>query len=93
MAQTVKNLPAMQEIPGLGRSPAEEKSYPLQYSLPKEFHGQRSLEGYSPWGRQELDETERLSLSLFTVKGKGARRTPQHINGRVKLKLGYSVSY
>jgi len=36
MAQTVKNLPAMQEIqgsvPGSGRSPAEGNGYPLQYS-------------------------------------------------------------
>ena len=27
--------------------------------LPGESHGQRSLEGYSPWGRKELDTTER----------------------------------
>ena len=33
--------------------------------LPREFHGQRSLEGYSPWGCKELDMTERFSLSLF----------------------------
>ena len=26
--------------------------------LPGEFHGQRSLVGYSPWGREELDTTE-----------------------------------
>ena len=26
--------------------------------LPGESHGQRSLEGYSPWGRRELDTTE-----------------------------------
>ena len=26
--------------------------------LPVEFHGQRSLVGYSPWGRKELDMTE-----------------------------------
>ena len=26
--------------------------------LPGEFHGQRSLEGYNPWGRKELDMTE-----------------------------------
>ena len=40
-AQLVKNPPAMQEtwvgslgwIPGLGRSPGEEKGYPLQYSV------------------------------------------------------------
>ena len=28
--------------------------------LPGEFHGQRSLEGYSPWGCKELDKTELL---------------------------------
>ena len=26
--------------------------------LPRESHGQRSLVGYSPWGRKELDTTE-----------------------------------
>ena len=29
--------------------------------LPGEFHGQRSLAGYSPWGCKELDTTERLT--------------------------------
>ena len=28
--------------------------------LPREFHGWRSLVGYSPWGQEELDTTERL---------------------------------
>ena len=32
MAQTVKNLPAMQEIPGSERFPGEENGYPLEYS-------------------------------------------------------------
>ena len=32
--------------------------------LPGEFHGQRSLSGYSPWGCKESDTTERLTLSL-----------------------------
>ena len=46
-------------IPGLGRSPGEGKSCPLQYS---------GLENcmdfiYSPWGCKELDTTEWLSLS------------------------------
>ena len=31
--------------------------------LPGEFHGQRSLAGYSPWGREEWDTTERLTHS------------------------------
>ena len=26
--------------------------------LPREFHGQRSLTGCSPWGRKESDKTE-----------------------------------
>ena len=32
--------------------------------LPGEFHGQRNLAGYSPWGSKESDTTERLTLSL-----------------------------
>ena len=31
VGQLLKNLPAMWEIPGLGRSPGEGNSYPLQY--------------------------------------------------------------
>ena len=30
-----------------------------------EFHGQRSLAGYSPWGHKESDTTEELTLLLF----------------------------
>ena len=32
LAQIVKNLPAMQEIPELGRSPGKENGNPLQHS-------------------------------------------------------------
>ena len=38
-------------FPGLGRSPAEGNGYPFQYS--GEFHEQRNLVGYSPWGLKE----------------------------------------
>ena len=31
---------------------------PTPVFLPGESHGQRSLAGYSPWGRKELDTTE-----------------------------------
>ena len=34
--------------------------------MPGEFHGQRNLAGHSPWGRKELDTTERLSFSPIT---------------------------
>ena len=35
-------------MPGLGRLPGKGNSNPLQYFLPGESHGQRSLVGYSP---------------------------------------------
>ena len=70
VAQWVNNLPAMQEmqadtgsILGLGRSSGGGHGNLLQYFLPGKFHEQRSLVGYSPWGRKESDTTERLSTT------------------------------
>src|SRR5574338_1367179 len=34
--------------------------HPTPVLLPGKSHGQRSLVGRSPWGREELDTTERL---------------------------------
>ena len=42
----------------------EELSTPVLW--PGEYHGQRSLAGYSPWSQKESDTTEMLTLSLFT---------------------------
>ena len=50
-------------IPGLGRSPGGGHGNPLQDSCLENPHAQRSLAGYSPWGHQELDTTERLSTA------------------------------
>ncbi|XDA84213.1 hypothetical protein R6Z07F_014036 [Ovis aries] len=44
--------------PGSGRCPGEGNGNPLQYSCLETPHGQRSLGGYSPWGRKESDGTE-----------------------------------
>ena len=64
VAQMVKNLPAMPEtwVQSLGWED------PSPVSLPGEFHGQRSLTGYSPWGDKELDTTEQLSHKHTTCK-------------------------
>ena len=65
--QLVKNLPAMQETrvdPWVTKIPSRREQLPTPVFLPGEFHGQRSLEGYSPWSRKESDMTERLSLSV-----------------------------
>ena len=49
-------------IPGLGRFPGGgHGGSPLQYSCLENPHGQRNLAGYSPWGVEELDMTERLT--------------------------------
>ena len=50
-------------VPGLGRSSGEGHGNPFQYSCLENPYGQRSLEGYSPWGCKESDTTERLSTA------------------------------
>ena len=54
-------------IPGLGRSPGGEHGNPLQYSCLENPLELRSLASYSPWGRKELDNTERLSIAQHMV--------------------------
>ena len=64
MAQIVKTLPAMLgdpgSIPGVVDPTTRRKWQPTPVFLPGKFHGQRSLVGYSPWVRKELDMTELL---------------------------------
>ena len=48
-------------ITGSGRSSGEGNSYPRQYFLPGEFHRQRNLEGYSPWGCKGSNTTKQLT--------------------------------
>ena len=55
-------------ILGLGRSPRGGQDNPLQYSCVENPHGQRSLVGYSPRGRKELDRTRQLSTSQHSTK-------------------------
>ena len=42
-------------IPRLERFPWRREWLPTPIFLPGEFHGQRSLVGYSPWGHKESD--------------------------------------
>ena len=44
--------------PESGRSPWRREWQPTLVFLPGEFHGQRSLVGYSPWDCKESDTTE-----------------------------------
>ena len=71
VTQTVKNPPDdagdLGSVPGLGRSSGGGNGYPLQYSCQENPMDKRSLAGYSPWGRIELDTTERLTyMYIYT---------------------------
>jgi len=50
---------------------------PTPVFLPGEPHEQRSLVGYSPWGRKESDMTERLSTSLVPPRSDQIRSFAQ----------------
>ena len=57
VAQMIKNLPVMREtwVWSLGRKDSLEKGMATTLVfLPGEFHGQRSLGGYSPWRSQRV---------------------------------------
>ena len=70
-ALVVKNLPKdagdseAQVQPLVWKIPWSRKWQPSQVFLPRKFHGQRSLESYSPWGSKKSDMTERLSAELY----------------------------
>ena len=52
------NMGDLGSIPGLGRSPGGGHDNRLQYFCLENPHGERSMAGYSPWGRKESDLTE-----------------------------------
>ena len=64
VALVVKNLPAHagNSRDGFSRWIAKmlwsKKWHPTLVFLPGEFHGERILAGYSPWGCTKLDTTE-----------------------------------
>ena len=67
MVLVVKNLPAnagdirgCRYDPWVRKIPRGWKWQPTPIFLLGEFHGQKSLVGYSLWGLEELDTTERL---------------------------------
>ena len=56
--ESAYNVGDLGSTPGLGRSLGGGHENPLQYSRLENPHGQKSLEGYSPWGHKESDKTE-----------------------------------
>ena len=77
----IKNPPAMQEIwldPWVGKIPWRREWLPTPVVLPGEFHGQRVLEGYSPWACKESNTTNthmgrkeyRIYMKVYAVSEK-----------------------
>ena len=67
MAQWAKNSPAIPEtqemqVWALGQEDVQRKKWQLTpVFLPGKCHRQRSLAGYSPWGRKEVGMTEHMA--------------------------------
>ena len=73
----MSRVPAIQKA--LVRTiPWRREWLPTPVLLPGEFHGQRRLVGYSPWGHKGSDMTELLTLLFFregTSEGDQERAT------------------
>ena len=72
-----------------GEDPLEKEMATHSSILTQEFHGQRNLAGYSPWGHKESDAIERLStahscrsMSLCTSRGLSHRQNRVHHPGK-----------
>ena len=50
--------------PWIRKTPWNRKWQPALVFLPGEFHGQRSLPGYSPWDCNEQDRGKQVSMNI-----------------------------
>ena len=69
-AQMVKNPLAVWETQVQflgGQDPWRKEWLPTPVFLPGEFHGQRNLVGYSPWGCKGSDTTEQLTFTCLYI--------------------------
>ena len=53
--------------PWAGKIPWRRERLPTPVFVTEEFHGQRSLAGYSLWGCKESDTTEQVTFSLSFI--------------------------
>ena len=66
---------------------------PTQVSLSGKSHGQRSLVGYSPWGRKESDMTEPLTLTYLIIKEQTRLSSSQNLPNFLKSHIQISVQF
>ena len=76
-AQTVKSLPAKQKTQvwsRIGKIPWRREWLLTPVIFPGEFHGQRSLVGYSPWSHKRAGHDWVTSTFTFNTLHKAARK-------------------
>ena len=61
--------------PWVRKIPWRRAWQPTPVFLPGEYHGQRSLAGYSSWGHKELDTTEVTHQAHMLAQSGGHRFT------------------
>ena len=77
--------------PWVGKIPWRKKWQPTPVFLPEKSHGQRSLVGYSPWGRKESDTTEQLNNnknSQLIMRDSFSQRTCSKSRGNCRKSEG-----
>ena len=79
MVESACNASSTGFNPWVGKISWRREWLPIPVLLDGEFHAQRSLVCYSPWGRKEADMTEWLLLSLFQM----VKRLPTTWESRV----------
>ena len=81
VTRMLKNLPQCRRPgfdPQVKKIPWRREWLLTRVFLPGEFHGQRNLVGYSPWGCKELDTIEWLTLLQWVNTESGSTNSPTH---------------
>ena len=70
--------------PWVRKIPWRRKWQPAPVFLPGEFHGQRSLAGYRPWGPKELDTTQHVCTHIYSIIDTAGPPHPQVLLSWIK---------
>ena len=90
----VKDLPANAGDTGeagslwVGKIPCRRGRQPTPVFLPVKFHGQKSLESYSPQGHRQSDLTEHAHIKCKTSQGQkeiSRERATNYASGQGRL--------
>ena len=98
MALVVKNLPTNAGDSGdVGLIPWGRKWQLTPVFLPRKFHGQKRLAGYSPWSHKQSDTAEHAHVCTHThthtISHKRWELRTDHWNGQLGITDAFDKSY